>query len=472
MNYKKSQDFGSGSMTKLVIRQALPLTVSTLAQILYNIVDRIFIGHIGGDDITPLTGIGLTLPIVSVISAFTYLLGQGGSPLFSIARGEGNDKKAGKILGNSITMLLIASAILTLAGEIFMKPILYLFGAGNDSYVYASDYLSIYLIGTVFTMLASGLNGYVSAQGFPGVAMVTVMSGAVINTALDPVFIFALGLGIRGAAIATVISQFISCVWVQRFIFGKKAIIRPSRSDLIPDPVICGRTLLMGLTGFIMEINNCLVQVICNRTLRRYGADLASVYIAIMTIVHSVRAFMSAAVTGITSGSSPVIGYNYGAGKYDRVRSGIRISCLFAFVYTAAAWLIILIFPGVFISLFSRDPSANELAVPYLHIFFMAYVFMALQFSGQSTFMALGKAPQAIFFSIFRKVILVIPLTICLPMFLEDPVSGVFWAEPVSNVIGGSASFLFMYFTVYSKLGKEAVKPRQERHTPDRGSEI
>ena len=452
----RAGDFGTGSMAKLIAKQALPLTLSQLAQLLYNIIDRMYIGRIPGAGTTALTGLGLTFPVVSIIAAFTLLFGQGGAPLFSIARGEGNKDKASRILGNSFVMLTIAAFILTLSGYIFMRPIVYAFGASDNSYYYASQYLQIYLIGTIFSMLATGLNFYITAQGFPKTSMITVMSGAIINIILDPIFIFGLNLGIKGAALATIISQFISAAWVLRFLFGKKAIIPIKRSSMKLHAPTCFKIISVGFTGFVMEITNSATQIVCNRTLRYYGGGQQDLYIAIMTIVSSVRSIIGVAVNGITAGSQPVLGFNYGAKKYDRVRNGIKTMSLFGFVYTAVCWLIIFLFPGFFIGLFSTDAVANKIAVPYLHIFFMAYVFMSLQYSGQSTFMSLGKAPQAIFFSLLRKALLVIPLTLILPKFLDDPISGVFWAEPISNILGGSASFFTMYFTLYRKFDKEA----------------
>ncbi len=452
----KNGDFGKGSVALLITKQALPLTASQLAQLVYSITDRIYIGHIPGEGSLPLTGLGLTFPVVSIISAFTLLFGQGGAPLFSISRGEGNDKKASDILYNSFLMLVIAALILTVSGYIFMKPLLYALGASDESYPYAASYLHIYLLGTLFTMLATGLNFYITAQGFPKTAMVTVLSGAFLNMLLDPLFIFVFGMGIRGAATATIISQLASCIWVLIFLTGKKALISLRDKDHAFSPSVCRKIVTIGFTGFVMEITNAATQIVCNRTLRRYGKDQSDTYIMIMAIISSVRSVMSVAVNGITSGAQPVIGFNYGARKYDRVKKGIRTMAVFGFIYTAFAWLIIFLFPGFFISLFSKDADANALAVPYLHIFFMAYVFMSLQFAGQSTFMSLGKAPQAIFFSLLRKALLVIPLTIILPMYLSDPISGVFWAEPVSNIIGGSASFFTMYFTVYRRLGKKS----------------
>ena len=455
MGKQTGNDFGKGSVAGLIIKQALPLSVSQLVQLLYNIVDRIYIGHIAGDDITPLTGLGLTLPIVSVIMAFTLLLGQGGAPHFSIYRGKNEPETAARILGNSFTLLLWGSIIITALSYIFMKPLLFALGASSASYVYARDYLIIYLIGTIFQMVATGLNFFIPAEGFPKTSMFNVIAGTVLNLILDPLFIFVFKLGIRGAAIATVISQFVSFLLVMHFLTRGKAIIKLKKENMKLDSSIVKMIITMGFTGFVMEFTNCATQVVCNRTLKAYSGNQSDLYITIMTIVNSVRSIMGVAVTGITSGAQPVMVFNYGAKNYDRVKAGIRWSFVFAFAYTAVAWFIVFLFPGFFIGLFSDNIEANAVAIPYLHIFFMAYVFMSLQYSGQSTFMALGKAKQAIFFSLFRKAILVIPLTIILPMFLSDPIKGIFAAEPVSNVVGGAASFFTMLFTIYLTLGKE-----------------
>lgn len=445
-------DFGSGNMASIIIRQALPLTASQLAGLIYNIVDRIFIGHIPEVGSNALSGLGLTLPIVALINAFTLLMGQGGSPIFSMARGAGKNEKASRVLGNSFLMLLVTAIVLTLTGYLFMKPVIYFFGGSDNTYIYAFDYLKIYLAGTIFQMLATGLTFYITAQGHPGIAMLTTMTGAAINLILDPIFIFALGMGIRGAAAATLVSQTVSFIWVMIFIRSSKAEIRLEKKYMKPDPHTIKQILSMGFTGFVMEFTNSLTQVVCNKTLKIYGGDL---YVGIMTIVNSVRSIMGLVIGGITSGAQPVLGFNYGAHKFDRVKKGIRITGWFSFIYTAFAWLVVFLFPGFFINMFSDNPELNTIAVKYLHIFFMAYIFMALQYSGQSTFMALGKAKRSITFSLFRKVVLVVPLTIILPYFFTDKVSGIFWAEPISNIIGGTASFVTMYLTLYRKLGKE-----------------
>lgn len=350
-------------------------------------------------------------------------------------------------------MLLICSVVLTSVLYMFMKPIVYWIGADAVTYPYAESYLRIYLIGTTLTMVSNGLNYYISSQGFAVRAMVNTLVGAVLNIILDPFFIFILDMNIKGAAIATVISQALSTILVLSFLTGQKPRFSIKAHNMKLETGICFEICSVGFTGFIMQFTNSAVLTVCTRTLSEYGGTL---YIGIMTIVSSVRDIMSVAVHAITSGAQPVMGFNYGAGKYNRVKQGIRISFFFAFLYTGFAWLMVVIFPRFFISLLSEDTSLIEASVPALHLYFMAYVFMAFQFSGQSTFMSLEKNGRAIFFSLFRKVILVIPLTILLPHFTEPAVNGVFIAEPVSNVVGGLASFLTMYFTIYRRLNESS----------------
>lgn len=451
MAQKESIDFSRGNMAALILKQAIPLTLAQLASLLYNIVDRIFIGHIEGTGTAALSGLGLTFPIVTIILAFSLLFGMGGTPYFSMLRGAGDEETAKKVMGNAFMLLLGSSVIIMILLYGFMKPIMFLLGASNDSYIFAADYLKIYLLGTIFNMIATGMNYYIPAQGFPKTAMVTTMSGAIINTILDPFFIFNLGMGIRGAAIATVISQFISFLWVMYFILKKAPIILTVDSVRF-SPRITKKIISLGFTPFVMEFTNSAASMICNHQLGIYGGDI---YISTMTAINSVRSILSLAVTGITSGAQPVLGFNYGAKREDRVKAGIRTTSAMAFIYTSIAWLIVFLFPKFFIGIFTSDQQLLEIGPKYLHIYFMAYIFMALQYSGQSTFMALGKAKPAIFFSLFRKAILVIPLTLLLPLFMKDAAAGVYWAEPVSNIVGGSASFFTMYFTVYRKLDKK-----------------
>ena len=436
-------------MWRHIVRQAIPLTLAQLVHLLYNVVDRIYIGHLGGSSLA-LTGLGLCFPLITLIMAFTALFGLGGLPLFSIARGGGDDEKAAKIMGNSCALLLLASLFLTVGAYVFRKPILFAFGVSEASYVYADEYLKIYLAGTVFSMLGTGINGFINAQGFPGIGMLSVALGALMNIILDPIFIFAMDMGVSGAALATVISQAFSALWVLCFLTGKRIIIPLRRSYLRISAGITGGILKLGTTNFVMQGTNCLVQVACNSTLQSYGGDL---YVGLMTVASSVRELCSLPVHGIVNGSQPVMSYNYGAGKNDRVRKAINFNTLLGAVYTMLTWLAVLLFTEFWIDIFTDDAVLIENGVSALRIYFFGFVFMALQFAGQTAFQALGDAKHAIFFSLLRKAIIVTPLTLLLPR-LGFGVEGVFLAEPISNVIGGLACYLTMRFTLYKKLGK------------------
>ena len=445
------RDFGKGPVWKNILAQALPLTVAQAVLLLYNVVDRIYIGHMGENGAMALTGLGLTFPVVTIVMAFAALFGMGGVPLFSIARGEGDDRKAGRILGNACFALLCSAGAVTVLCLLFCRPLLFAFGATEASYAYAGPYLQIYLLGAVFSMLATGLNGYINAQGFPAVGMVSVIIGAVCNIALDPVCIFALRLGVRGAALATVVSQAVSAAWVLRFLCSRRPPVRLTGKDMKPDGQILKDIAKLGTSNFIMQGTACLVQVACNTTLQRFGGD---VYVGVMTVLSSVREVFTLAVTGMVSGALPVISYNYGAKQFDRVKQGIRFNTLAGAAYTLVAWLLVVLFPHVWVSIFTDDPAMIDTGSAMLRIYFFGFVFMALQFAGQSTFQALGDAKRAIFFSLLRKAVIVVPLTLLLSLTALG-VKGVFWAEPVSNFLGGTACFVTMYLTRYRKLGKE-----------------
>ena len=447
-------NFSVGPVWKCIVAQAIPLTVAQLVQLLYNVVDRIYLGHMGDGDSMALTGVGLTFPVVSLIMAFTDLFGNGGVPLFAIKRGAGEEKTAGKILGNSFALLLCSSVILTVAGYAFTKPILFAFGAGEESYIYAKDYLDVYLIGTIFSMIATGMNGYINAQGFPKIGMLSVAIGAVCNIALDPVFIFGLRMGVSGAALATVISQAVSALWVLRFLTGKKAIIPLQRENIRIGKSITKDICKLGISNFIMQGTTCLVQVACNTTLQTFGGDL---YIGIMTVTNSVRVIFMLPVMGIVTGAQPVVSFNYGARKFERVRSGIRFNTLIGTVYTLVAWLLVILFPSFWFGIFSDDVQMAELGIEAMKVYFFGFVFMSLQFAGQSTFQALGDAKHAVFFSLLRKAIIVVPLTLLLPR-MGLGVMGVFMAEPISNVLGGAACYITMRMTVYREIKREIAK--------------
>ncbi len=440
-------DFSEGKVSRQIISQAVPLTLAQIVNLMYNIVDRIYLGHLSETDSMALTGVGLIFPIVSLIAAFTSLFGTGGAPLFAIARGAGREERASRLLGHVTSLLTLCSVLLMAVSYLFRRPILFAFGASEASYVYASAYLSIYLIGTPFAMLSTGLNGFINAQGFPRVGMLTTVIGAVINLVLDPLFIFVFGMGVRGAAIATVIGQAVSCLWVLRFLTGKKALIPIRREHL---PVRWGmfkEIVALGIVGFIMQATNALTQVACNTTLQRYGGDL---YVSVMTVLNSVREIFSMPIHGITSGAQPVLGYNYGAKKPARVREGIRFTTVIGTLYTLLAWLLVIWQARFLVSIFASDAALLEAGPPALRLYFFGFVFQAFQMCGQTVFQSLGDAKHAVFFSLLRKVVIVTPLTFLLPA-LGLGVNGVFIAEPVSNFLGGMACFITMYLTVYKK---------------------
>lgn len=448
----RTNDFSNRKVWQNIISQSIPLILAQLVQLLYNVVDRIYIGHLPGADSMALTGIGLVFPLTTLIAAFTFLFGTGGTPLFSIARGAGEDKQAEKILGNTFSLLLGCSLVMFFFCYIFRRPVLYLFGAGDASYVYADAYLRIYLFGTTFTMLSTGLNGFINAQGFPRMGMLTTLIGAVLNLVLDPVFIFLLDMGVSGAALATILSQMVSCVWVLLFLTGRKALLRIRKENLAVDWKLTRKIMALGMSGFIMQGTNCLVQVVCNATLKIYGGDL---YVGIMTVINSVREILSLPVNGLTSGSQPVLGYNYGAKQYERVCQGIRFTAVLGILYTLLAWYAVIQCPHLLLSVFTEDTAMLEAGTEALQLYFFGFFFMAFQFSGQSAFTALGCSKRAVFFSLLRKAVIVAPLTLILPR-MGLGVNGVFWAEPISNCIGGLACFITMYITLYRKLKASA----------------
>lgn len=445
----ETNNFAKGSIVKHMLRLAVPMTLAQLINVLYNIIDRIFIGKIPVDSTNALTGLGVAFPICTVTIAFANLVGMGGAPLFSIERGKGDQKEAGRILGNSFVMLVLMGVAISVVGIFIKKPVLFLLGASEATYVHADSYISIYLLGTVFVMLSLGLNSFINAQGFGKTGMITVAIGAVVNVILDPVFIFVFDMGVKGAAVATVIAQFMSALWTLRFLTGKKTIVSLSpdnyKLDLKRVRKICG----LGLSGFTMGITNSVVQMAGNVSLAIHGGDM---YIAAMTVINSVREVIQMPVLGLSNSAQPIISFNYGAKENNRVKLAIKYMAIGLIGYTLLAWLFIMICSKQCIQLFNSDPALLQVGITAMHIYFFGFFFMAFQFTGQSTFTALGKSKQAVFFSLFRKVIIVVPLVFLLPLIGVLGVNGVFMAEPVSNLIGGMACVLTMYLTVYRKL--------------------
>ncbi|HAG44355.1 MAG TPA: MATE family efflux transporter [Clostridium sp.] len=449
---KRKNDFAKGSVPKSILSLALPMTLAQLINILYNIVDRMYIGRLPNASTLALTGIGVTFPIITIIMAFANLFGMGGAPLCSIARGRGDNEEAEKIMGNSFALLIISGILLTLLGLIFKKPLLFLFGASDATFSYANDYISIYLLGTIFVMISLGMNSFINSQGFGRMGMMTILLGAIVNIVLDPIFIFVFNMGVKAAAFATIISQFLSSLWVLKFLTGKNTILKLKFKNFKIDLSILKRIVSLGLSTFIMALTNSTVQIICNITLQSYGGDL---YVGIMTVINSIREIIMMPVSGITNGSQPVLGFNYGAKEYKRVRSGIKFMSIVCIVYTTLIWLTLRMFPEFFIRIFNSEPELFQKGIPSMNIYFFGFFAMSLQFAGQSTYVALGKSKQAVFFSLLRKIIIVVPLTLILPRMFNLGTTGVFLAEPISNFLGGTACYVTMLFTVWPSLKEE-----------------
>lgn len=451
-------DFSKGSVVFHILNLSVPMTIAQLINVLYNVIDRMYIGRMPENATLSLTGVGITLPIISIVIAFANLFGMGGAPLCSIARGRGDTREAEYIMGNSFTMLVISSLILTAFGFLYKQKLLFMFGASNDTFHYANEYITIYLLGNIFVMIGLGMNSFINSQGFAKTAMITVLLGAVTNIVLDPIFIFVLNMGVKGAATATVISQFLSAFWILLFLVGKKTILKLKISNMKLKKERVFSIISLGLSNFTMSITNGAVQIACNATLQVFGGDI---YVGVMTIINAVREIVSMPITGVTHGAQPVIGYNYGYGNYDRVKTSIKIITFITVIYTIIGWALINIFPEFFIRLFNDDIKLIDIGVRTIRIYFFGFFMMALQFCSQSVFVALGKSKKAIFFSLLRKVFIVVPLTLILPRLWNLGVNGVFIAEPVSNFIGGTAAFIVMLATVLPELKKKDNDKKQ-----------
>lgn len=447
----KQIDFEHGTVTSNILNAALPMLVAQIFNLLYNVVDRIYIARIPDIGTTALGAVGLCFPVIVIITAFSNLFGTGGAPLFSIARGKGDREEAGQIMNTSFTMLCCCAVMLMLFGLIFARPILRIFGASNEALPYAYPYMMIYLLGTVASMIATGMNPFINSQGYSTVGMLSVALGAITNLILDPVFIFVLDFGIKGAAIATILSQFLSAAFVVNFLHNKAEYrVKLLKFRELADSLTLLKNIVsLGTAGFIMQLTNSLVTICCNNVLAVTGGDL---YISVMTIVSSVRQIIETPLHSLTEGSSPILSFNYGARKPKRVKKAAIVMTLLVLAYSAIAWGAILLVPEFLIGIFSSDPVLQADAVPALKLYFAAFIFMDLQYIGQTTFKSLNKKKQAIFFSLLRKVFIVVPLTYFLPYGLHMGTNGVFMAEPVSNVIGGSLCFITMLVTILPEL--------------------
>lgn len=448
----EKNNFAVGSMSKHILNIAGPMIVAQLINVLYNIVDRVYIGRIPDVATLAMGGLGLCLPLISIINAFANLFGMGGSPLCSIARGKGNNDEAEEIMGNAFCLLIIFSALIMVIGYLFKEQLLWLFGASENTMGYANSYMTIYLIGTPFVLIGLGMNSFINSQGFAKIGMMSVLIGAVSNLILDPIFIFVFSLGVKGAAVATVISQGLSALWTLLFLTGNDTILKLKKEKMKLNMEYVQKIFSLGMAGFMMGITNSIVTIVCNSTLQTYGGD---VYIAIMTIINSIREVISLPGQGLANASQPVLGYNYGAKEYKRVLNGIRFVTIVSLAASLILWLSVTLFPNLYIRIFSHNQDIMVQGIHALRLYFFGFFMMSFQMTGQAVAVGLGKSKQAVFFSIFRKVIIVAPLTIILPHYIG--IDGVFIAEAISNYIGGGACYLTMLLTIGKDLKKHAI---------------
>ena len=445
-----SSKLENSKIGKLLFQLALPCMLAQLVNVLYNIVDRIFIGKLPGGEIA-MAGVGISFPIIIIISAFSVLIGMGGAPLAAIKMGEKKNDEAEKILSNSFSTLIIIGIVLTVVFSIFKEPILYAFGASQQTIEYAIDYIGIYLLGTVFVQLALGMTSFLNTQGFTKISMAAVMLGAGINIVLDPIFIFAFGLGVKGAALATIKAQSASALFVLKFLFGKKTILKIRKKYLLPKAKILIPVLSLGAAPFIMQSTESLVLISLNTQLQAYGGDLA---VSAMTIMTSIMQIILLPLNGLSQGAQPIISYNYGAKNINRVKSTIKLLIVCCITYTIVLTSILMVFPQVFVTICNTEPALMAITTWSIRIYFIGITIFGAQIACQQSFLALGQAKTSLFLALLRKVILLIPLIFILPCFFEDKLFGVLLAEPISDIIAvivTSTLFFIYYKTTLSK---------------------
>ena len=455
---KKEVDLGNDPVKKLLFTLAAPAIISQIVNALYNIVDRIYIGHIPGEGSLALTGLGVCFPIIMFVSAFAALMGMGGAPRASIEMGRKRNDKAEKILGNCFAALVITALVLTVVFQIFKEPILYLFGASENTIGYGMDYLNIYLCGTIFVQLTLGMNAFIGAQGFAMISMLTVVIGAVTNIILDPIFIFGLGLGVKGAALATVMSQALSSCWAVKFLHGKRTILRIRKVNLKIERKVLFPCIALGFAPFIMQSTESLLMLAFNSSLLKYGGDSA---VGAMTILASVMQFGMMPLQGLTQGGQPIISYNYGALKMDRVRQGFRSMLVSCLVFSTLIWALSEFTPGLLVSIFTNDAGLKVITEGALRVYAGGMLLMGAQIACQQAFIAFGNAKTSAFLAMYRKIILLIPLIFILPIFFENKVFAVFLAEPVADIIAVCTTCL-MFRKFFKKMVKEVEMKKME----------
>lgn len=450
---KKTNDLGKGNIGKLLISLAAPAIVAQLVNVLYNIVDRIFIGRMDNGELA-MAGVGVAFPILMLISAFSALIGMGGAPLCAIKMGEKNNDEAEKIMSNSFSMLLIIAVILTTGFLIFKEPILWAFGASEATIGYALDYLSIYVLGTIFVQIALGMNSYINTQGFAKIGMMTVVIGAVINIVLDPIFIFVFDLGVKGAALATVAGQMVSALWVLKFLFGKQSILKIRKKYMVPDLKVVGATMALGVSPFIMQSTESLVLISLNTRLSMFGGDLA---VGAMTIMSSIMQIVVMPLQGLAQGAQPIISYNYGAKQMDRVKKTFKLTLISCLSFTVIMCSLLMLFPNLFVSIFNNEPELVAITTWAIRIYFLGIFVFGAQIACQQTFLALGQAKISLFLALLRKVVLLVPLIYILPNLFQDKLMGVLVVEPIADIIA-TLTTVTCFMVFYKKKFKDVDK--------------
>lgn len=446
---------GHEPIGKLLFKLAVPTVIAQLINMLYNIIDRIYIGHMPGDGSLALTGVGVCMPIIMIVSAFAALVSSGGAPRASIAMGKNDMDSAEKTLGNCFSLQVVISVILTAILLIWNRDLLLAFGASDNTIAYATDYMNVYAFGTIFVQLTLGMNAFITAQGFTRTSMVSVVIGAVCNIILDPVFIFGFDMGVKGAALATIISQAVSCIWILRFLCGKKTLLRLRVKNFRLQPAVILPCIALGTAAFIMQASESIISVCFNSSLLRYGGDIA---VGAMTILTSVMQFAMLPLQGIAQGAQPISSYNYGAGNADRVKKTFRILLTTCLTYSILLWTAVMLIPELFVKIFTPDAALAAFTAPALRIYFGGMFLFGIQIACQMTFTSLGKAVNSIIVAVVRKFVLLIPLIYIMPHLAADPTMGVYMAEPFADVI--AVTFTGILFGVQFK---KALKELSER---------
>ncbi len=455
---KKNVDLGTGKVGKLLVSLALPSIIAQLVNLLYNIVDRVFIGRIPNGEIA-MAGVGVAFPIIMLVSAFSALIGFGGAPLVAMKMGEKDNDGAEKIMSNSFSTLIIISIILTVGLLIFREPILLAFGASEATLGYALDYLTIYLIGTIFVQIALGMNPFINTQGFAKIGMITEAIGAIINIVLDPIFIFGLNMGVKGAALATVVGQMVSAIWVLQFLFGKKSILKIRKKYIIPSLKVIIPVMALGISPFIMQATESIVLISLNNQLLKYGGDLA---VGAMTIMSSVMQIILLPLTGLTQGAQPIISYNFGANQLDRVKKTFKLLLICCLTYTVSMWAAIMITPETFVRIFNNKPELMEITSWSMRIYFAGILVFGAQIACQQTFLALGQAKISTVLALLRKIVLLVPLIFILPLFLQDGLQAVLLAEPIADIVATAVTVSTFIIFYKKKLGGSSQKMNNE----------